>query len=218
MRPVLTRLGAVAVFAGVLVGCSGEDAPAGAEGRAAAEVCDGFAAAPAATEALRLLGGGERFRDDLSEPGKALTLLREASRAPLADAYRPQAQPYCWLLAAERAEDAEKSVRVELRPVKAAPSADSRRADEVTAYASGLRAYADDDLGKVFFSCRLPAPAHPFVVETAVWGPDGATTDDGPGTRTRLITLANAAAGHVAAELGCADTGLAEGVPVPQKA
>lgn len=192
------------------MGCSGEDAPAGAEGRAAAEVCDGFAQDPVTAGALQRLGGEDRFRADLSEPDKALTLLREASRAPLADAYRPQAVPYCWLLGAE---DGEKTVRVELRPVKAAPPADPRRADEVTSYATGLRAYADDDLGKVFFACRLPAPAHPFVVETAVWGPDGATTDGGPDSRARLITVANAAAGHVAAELGCADTGLAGGVP-----
>ncbi|MEU2239228.1 hypothetical protein ABZ572_07465 [Streptomyces sp. NPDC018338] len=155
--------------------------------------------------------GTERFEDDLSKPDKALARLREDAAAPWADSYRPQAVRYCGL---DPAEGGPKDLKIEVGAVGKGPYLGPKLAPKVTSYASGLEAFTSSTLGHLYFSCRLTAPAHTIVVETTIWGPADALKTDLE-QRTRLITLANAAARQVSAKLGCEDDGLAKGVPSP---
>lgn len=82
----------------------------------------------------------------------------------------------------------------------------------MTSYSAGLLAYSSSGIGHLYFACRRGAPARDLVIETAVWGPPGVPDTDLT-QRTRLITVANAAARRVATELGCTGTGLAPAVP-----
>ncbi|MFB7448614.1 hypothetical protein [Streptomyces sp. NPDC056194] len=212
MRSALARIGTAVAVAVVLTSCSGGDATEKPEGLAANAVCGGFAKDAEATAALKAATGSERFDDDLSKPQKALDGLRDATRAPLADSYRPLPVPYCWLLPAE---GGEKTLKVDLSPtnIKKAPGLTPGHAKRVTSYASGLQAFSSSGLGFLYFPCDLKEPAHDFVVEVQVWGPPGVPETD-LAQRTRLITLANAAARKVSAELSCQGDGLATGVPV----
>ncbi|MER5962485.1 hypothetical protein [Streptomyces sp. NPDC002057] len=211
MRSASVGAGAVLAVAALLTSCSsgdggGDTAPKGA---AAAEVCEGFAGDAPAAAALRAVMGAERFTDDLSEPEEALDGLRDATRVPRADTYRPRPLTYCRLLPAEGGTT---DLAVELGTAAKAPGLRPEHAGTVTSYTSGLQAFSSSGIGRLYFSCRLPAPAHGIVVETVVRGPAGVPDGDLE-QRTRLITLANAAARQVSAELGCAGDGLAPGVP-----
>ncbi|MFF9428965.1 hypothetical protein [Streptomyces sp. NPDC014746] len=211
MRSALVRVGATVVVAAVLASCSdGGGTSEESEGVAASAVCGGFAKDAAATAALKAATGSDRFDDDLSKPEKALDGLRDATRAPLADSYRPLPVPYCWLLPTG---GGEKTVIVKLSPTNKAPGLAPEHAKRVTSYASGLQAFSSSGLGFLYFPCDLKEPSHDFVVEVQVWGPPGVPKTDLP-QRTRLITLANAAARKVSAELGCQGDRLASGVPV----
>ncbi|WP_328944439.1 hypothetical protein OG259_25910 [Streptomyces sp. NBC_00250] len=214
MRSALGRIGVAAVAAALLTSCSGGDggdATKEPEGLAAAEVCRGFAKDAAVTAALKTATDSERFHDGLSasQPDKALDLLRDATRAPLSDSYRPQPRPYCKIW---RVGDIDKDLKIELSPASKAPGMDPELLKKVTLYTSGALAYSSSGLGNVYFSCDLKEPAHDFVVETTIWGPAGIPDADLE-QRTRLITLANAAARQVSAELGCQGDELATGVP-----
>ncbi|CAM5230471.1 hypothetical protein [Streptomyces narbonensis] len=214
MRAAVAGIGAAVAVAVLLTGCSGGDAGDGAQeakGLTAAEVCRGFAKDAPTAAALKAAMGSERFRDDLSEPDRALDLLKDATKAPPADSYRPQPVKYCRLLPAESEKD---SLSIEFGPAQKAPGLNSEHAKVVTSYASGLQAYSSSGIGRLYFSCGLKAPAHDIVVEAAVHGPGGVPDTDLE-QRTRLITLANAAARQVSAELGCEKDGLAAGVPSP---
>ncbi|MFE9136867.1 hypothetical protein [Streptomyces sp. NPDC007355] len=214
MRAVSVRIGAAAVVAALLAGCSGGDggdATKEPEGLSAAEVCGGFAKDAPAAAALKAVLGSERFEDDLSKPDKALARLHADAAAPGADSYRPQAVRYCGL---RPAEGGQKDLKIEVGAVGKGPYLGPELAGKVTSYASGLEAFTSSGLGHVYFSCRLKAPAHTIVVETAIWGPAG-IPETSLEQRTRLITLANAAARQVSGELGCEDDGLAAGVPSP---
>ncbi|SED27400.1 hypothetical protein SAMN05428939_4733 [Streptomyces sp. TLI_105] len=210
-RSVMTMAATALAVAAVLTGCGGGggEATKEPEGLTAAEACGGFAKDPAATAALKAVLGGERFEDDLSKPEKALDRLREDAAAQWADSYRPQPVTYCGLQAAD---EASKNLRIEVNAVGKGPYLGPELAESVTSYATGVEAFSSSTLGKLFFSCRLKAPAHPIVVETAVQGPAGVEETDGE-QRTRLITLANAAARDVSAKLGCEGDGLVTGVP-----
>ncbi|MEU4101629.1 hypothetical protein [Streptomyces tanashiensis] len=210
MRSALVRTGAAVAVAALLTSCSGGgESTEEPKGLTAAEACGGFAGDAAATAALKAVLGGERFQDFFSKPDKALSGLRDAAAAPWADSYRPQPVTYCGL---RPAEGGPKDLKIEVGAVRAAPAVDERLADKVTYFTSGLRAYSSSGLGKLYFSCRLKAPAHEIVVETSIWGPGGVPEADLE-QRTRLITLGNAAARAVSAELGCEGDGLATGVP-----
>ncbi|WP_406058705.1 hypothetical protein OG462_17780 [Streptomyces sp. NBC_01077] len=214
MRSALTRLGAAVAVAALLTSCSGGNDDGGAEeakGLAAAEVCGGFAKDGAAATALKAVLGSERFEDDLSKPDKALAGLRDDAAAPWDDSYRPQAVRYCGL---RPVEGGPKDLKIEVGAVGKGPYLGSKLAPKVTSYTSGLEAFTSSGLGSVYFSCRLKAPAHEIVVETTIWGPAGVPETDLE-QRTRLITLANAAARQVSKELGCEKDGLATGVPSP---
>lgn len=158
--------------------------------------------------------GGGRFDDGLakSEPEKALEELRQASPEQWAESYRPESRRYCWFWPAEGG--SEKDLQIQLSPTRSAPGLDPEHAEKVTSYASGLQAYSSSTFGRIYFSCRLKAPAHEIIVETVVRGPTGVPDTD-LAQRTRLITLANAAARQVSKELGCEKDGLATGVPSP---
>ncbi|MGW8765533.1 hypothetical protein ACWGN5_23830 [Streptomyces sp. NPDC055815] len=216
MRSVLTGIGAAVAMAALLTGCGGDGGEATKEpagGLTAAEACGGFAKDPATSAALKAVLGGERFEDDLSKPEKALDRLREDAAAPWADSYRPQPVKYCGLQAAE---EAARNLKIEVNAVGKGPYGPGPElAKKVTSYTSGLGAFTSSGLGHVYFSCSLKAPAHDIVVETTIWGPAGVPDTDLE-QRTRLITLANAAARDVSAKLGCqGEDGLAAGVPAP---
>ncbi|MFD5368275.1 hypothetical protein [Streptomyces sp. NPDC127103] len=220
MRSALTRLGAAAAVAALLTSCSGgNDGGAGTNepsGLSASEVCrGGFAEDAAATAALKAVMGGGRLYDGLakSEPDKALEELRKASPEQWAESYRPQPRRYCWIWPAGDG-GSDKDLKIELSPAKSAPGLSPDHAKKVTSYASGLQAYASSGFSRIYFSCRMKAPAHEIVVETVVQGPAGIPDAD-PDQRTRLIALANAAARQVSKELGCEKDGLAVGVPSP---
>ncbi|ROQ32635.1 hypothetical protein EDD98_1627 [Streptomyces sp. PanSC19] len=211
MRSVLTRVGTAFAVAAVLTGCGGGGgtAPQASEGLTAAEACGGFAKDASAAAALKAVLGGERFEDNLSKPEKALDRLRDDAAAPWADSYRPQPVTYCGLQAAE---EVSRNLKIQVNAVGKGPYLDPELAKSVTSYDTGVEAFSSSTLGKLFFSCRLKAPALPIVVETAVWGPaDVEKTDEEQ--RTHLITLANAAARDVSAKLGCEGDGLVTGVP-----
>ncbi|WP_234439530.1 MULTISPECIES: hypothetical protein [Streptomyces] len=212
MRSAPARIGAAIAVAVVLTGCGGGDGGDGAkepEGLRAAEVCGGFAKDADATAALKAVLGGARFEDDLSKRDRALARLRDDAAAPWADSYRPQPVKYCGL---RPAEGGQKDLKVEVGAVGKGPYLGPELAESVTSYASGLEAFSSAGIGRVYFSCRPEATAHTIVVGTTAWGPAGVPDTD-LDQRTRLVTLANAAARDVAAELGCTDTGLVEGVP-----
>ncbi|MER5207690.1 hypothetical protein [Streptomyces sp. NPDC002825] len=212
MRSVLTGIGAAVAMAALLTGCGGDggDATAGPEGLTAAEACGGFAEDAPASTALKAVLGGERYEDNLSKPEKALDRLREDAAAKWADSYRPQPVTYCGL---QSAEEVSRNLKIEVNAVGKGPYLGPELAEKVTSYTSGLEAFTSSTLGHVYFTCRLKAPAHEIVVETTIWGPAGVPDTDTE-QRTRLITLANAAARDVSAKLGCqGEDGLAAGVP-----
>ncbi|MFE5971760.1 hypothetical protein ACFQ64_06335 [Streptomyces sp. NPDC056460] len=219
MRSVLARMGVAATVVALLSSCSGGgggDRTNEPSGLSASEVCrGGFAEDAAATAALKAVMGDGRFDDGLaeSEPDKALDELRKASPEQWAESYRPESRRYCWIWPAEGG-GSEKDLQVQLSPAKSAPGLLPEHAKKVTSYASGLQAYASSGFSRVFFSCRMKAPAHQIVVETVVRGPAGIPDAD-PDQRTRLIALANAAARQVSKELGCEKDGLATGMPSP---
>ncbi|MFJ5139953.1 hypothetical protein [Streptomyces sp. NPDC088707] len=221
MRSALTRLGAAAAVAALLTSCSGgnDDGGAGTKepgGLSAAEVCrGGFAEDAAATAALKDVMGDGRFGDGLaeSEPDKALDELRKASPEQWAESYRPESRRYCWFWPAGDG-GGEKDLQIQLSPARSAPGLNPEHAKKVTSYASGLQAYASSGFSRVYFTCRVKAPAREIVVETVVRGPAGIPDTD-LDRRTRLVTLANAAARKVSKELGCEKDGLATGVPSP---
>ncbi len=209
MRSALSGIAVAGALAAVLTGCSGGEATKEPEGLTAAEACGGFAKDAPAAAALEAVLGGERFEDDLSKPEKALDRLREDAAAPWADSYRPQPVRYCGLQAAD---EATQDVRIEVSAVGKGPYLGPELAKSVTSYATGVEAFSSSTLGKLYFTCRLKAPAHPIVVETAVRGPADVEETDLE-QRTRLVTLANAAARDVSAKLGCEGDGLVTGVP-----
>ncbi|MFE9737931.1 hypothetical protein [Streptomyces sp. NPDC006477] len=214
MRAVSVRIGAAAVVAALLAGCSGGDggdATKEPEGLSAAEVCGGFAKDAPAAAALKAVLGSERFEDDLSKPDKAVARLRADAAAPWADSYRPQAVKYCGL---RPVEGGQKDLGIDVGAVGKGPYLGPELAGKVTSYTSGLQAFSSSGLAKLYFSCRREAPARTIVVETAVRGPAG-TPETDLEQRTRLITLANAAARQISEELGCEEDGLVTGMPAP---
>lgn len=91
---------------------------------------------------------------------------------------------------------------------------DPRLAKSATYFSTGVRAYSSDNLAWVYFKCRVKAPAHEIVIEAQFGGPDGHKPPQ-KDIRAHRITVANAAARQVAADLGCQKPGLVEGVPKP---
>lgn len=213
MRFALARIGAAVAVTALLTSCSGGDGEAAKEpeGLTAAEACGGFAKDVATTAALKAVLGGDRFEDNYSKPDRAIDRLRDDAASPWAESYRPQPVTYCGL---RPVEGGQKDLKIEVGAVGKGPFLGPMLAEQVTSYASGIEAFTSSTLGHVYFSCRLKAPAHEIVVETTIWGPAGAPATDLE-QRTRLITLANAAARQVSAKLGCGKDGLATGVPSP---
>ncbi|MGW4723537.1 hypothetical protein [Streptomyces sp. NPDC004291] len=211
--------GAAAVaLAALLAGCSGGDGGDGGgaaapKGLSAAEVCGGFAGEAPAAAALGAVVGGGRFEDDRSKPDEALGGLRDAAAAPRADAYRPQPVRYCGIRPAGSGTE---GIAIEVDAVGKGPYLGPELAPSVTSYASGIEAFSSSGLAKLHFSCRLAAPARAIVVRTSVRGPAGVPDTDLE-QRTRLITLANAAARQISAALGCTGDGLVKGVPTETK-
>ncbi|MEU2231836.1 hypothetical protein [Streptomyces vietnamensis] len=213
MRSALTGIGTALAVAAVLTGCGGGGGGATKEpeGLTAAEACGGFAEDVPVSAALKGVLGGDRFEDNLSKPEKAVERVREDAVAPRADSYRPQPVTYCGL---QSAEEVSRNLKIEVVAAGKGPYGPGPKlAERVTSYASGLAAFTSSGLGHVYFSCRLKEPAREVVVETTIWGPAGVPDTDLE-QRTRLITLANAAARQVSAKLGCqGEDGLATGVP-----
>ncbi|MFE5593376.1 hypothetical protein [Streptomyces sp. NPDC056549] len=188
-------------------GCTTGTDDAAVVGQAATEVCGGFARERSAASALEAIAGkGVRLTADRSEPDRVVSDLRKAARTTQSGKARMAGIPFCTL---EAAEDEKNVLDVTLHEALAVPAGD---ADSVTAYATGRLATSSDLFASVYFTCRLTAPAHAIVLDDELERADENEADH-PGIRDAQITLANAAARHVAAELGCTDTGLVEGVP-----
>ncbi|MFJ7955420.1 hypothetical protein ACIQ62_03910 [Streptomyces sp. NPDC096319] len=198
----------VAVLAMAATGCATgtDDAAAG---QAAAEVCGGFAEEPDAASALRAIAGEDaRLTSDQSEPGRVVDELKKAARTPQSGKQRMKGVPFCTL---ETAGDEKNVLSITFREALAIPGNEAVK-ELTTVYSTGRRATSADLFASIYFTCRLAAPAHEIVVAAELERADE-NEADGPGIRDEQITLANAAARHVAAEWGCAGTGLAEGVP-----
>ncbi|MFF5789956.1 hypothetical protein ACFY8P_33905 [Streptomyces sp. NPDC012693] len=188
--------------------CSAGDG-AGSEGQSAAEVCGGFAKDPAVASALEAIAGeGASLTSDGSEPEKVLNDLRTAARTPQSGKERMRGIPFCAL---ETAGDEKNVLTVTLREALAEPTGNASK-EFVTAYSTGRLATSSDRYASVHFTCRLEAPAHDILLDAELERADENEADHS-GIREDQITLANAAAGHVAAELGCTGTRLVEGVP-----
>ncbi|MFC9588239.1 hypothetical protein ACFTUC_00220 [Streptomyces sp. NPDC056944] len=159
--------------------------------------------------ALEAIGGkGVRLTSDRSEPDRIVSELRKAARTPQSGKARRAGIPFCTL---EVAGDEKNVLDVTLREALVVPAGDTSK-DLVTAYATGRLATSSDLFASIYFTCRMPAPAHAIVLDAELERADENEADH-PGIRDEQITLANAAARHVAAELGCEDTGLVAGVP-----
>ncbi|MFI2350151.1 hypothetical protein ACH492_24480 [Streptomyces sp. NPDC019443] len=215
MRNMLSRLmvpAAVVVMA-VTTGCSSDSGGGDrGQGKPADEVCGAFAKDDAASAALNAISGGGNFTSSLSEPEKVIVALREAARTQSSAQERAQSRHFCWLLPAEGGET---DLIIDFREVTGVPQRDARLEDSVTYFSTGGLASSSDSLASVFFKCRMKAPAHEIVIAAQLRGPAGNNASK-KGIRGNQITVANAAARKVAADLGCQnDTKLVSGVPKP---
>ncbi|WP_086826385.1 hypothetical protein [Streptomyces sp. NRRL B-24572] len=200
----------VAALALAATGCAkGTDDDTAAKGQAATEVCGGFAEEPGVAPALEAIAGkGVRLTGDRSEPDRVVSELRKAARTPQSGKKRMAGIPFCTL---ETAGDEKNVLSITLREALAVPGSDASK-DLVTAYSTGRLATSSDLYASIYFTCRMPSPAHAIVLDAELERADENEADHA-GIRDEQITLANAAARHVAAELGCAETRLVEGVP-----
>lgn len=190
-------------------GCTTGTDDATAKGQSASEVCGGFAADPAVAAALEAIAGkGASLTSDGSEPDRVLTDLRTGARTPQGGKERMRGIPFCTL---ETAGDEKNVLSITLREALSVPASDASN-EFVTTYTTGRLATSSDLHASVYFTCRMKAPAHEIILNAELERADENDADH-PGIRDEQITLANAAARHVAAALGCADARLVEGVP-----
>ncbi|MFE0700444.1 hypothetical protein [Streptomyces sp. NPDC058872] len=179
------------------------------KGQVASEVCGGFAAEPAAASALEAIAGkGVLLTSDQSEPDRGLGELRKATETPQSGKSFMKGVPFCVL---EAAPGEQNILTITVREALAVPSDDAGK-EFVTFYSSGLLASSSDLHASIYFMCRMKEPAHGIVIEAGLERADENEADR-VGIREGQITLANAAARHVAAALGCTGTGLVERVP-----
>ncbi|KQX17280.1 hypothetical protein ASC82_03505 [Streptomyces sp. Root431] len=210
MRATVRRVALPAVVLMMAaVGCTSGSDSATPKGQPASEVCGGFAADPTVAAALEAIAGkGASLTSDGSEPERVLTELREAARTPQGGKERMRGIPFCTL---ETAGDEKDVLSIVLREALAIPSSDSSE-EFVTSYSVGRLATSSDLFASLYFTCRTKAPAHEILLVAELDRADENEADH-PGIRDEQITLANAAARHVAAALGCADARLVTGVP-----
>lgn len=198
-----------AVLVMALVGCTPGFGSTTPKGQPASEVCGGFAVDPVVATALEAIAGkGASLTSDGSEPDRVLTDLRKAARTPQSGKKRLQGIPFCKL---ETAVDEKNVLDITFREALAVPTGDAVK-EFATFYSTGRQATSAILHASIYFTCRMPAPAHEIVLVTELDRADENEADH-PGIRDEQITLANAAARHVAAALGCADTRLVAGVP-----
>ncbi|MGW6395856.1 hypothetical protein ACWFR1_36360 [Streptomyces sp. NPDC055103] len=173
------------------------------------EICGGFAKDPAVASALEAIAGkGASLTSDGSEPDRVLTDLRTAARTPQSGKERMRGIPFCTL---ETAGDEKNVLSITLREALSVPASEASN-ELVTTYTTGRLATSSDLHASVYFMCPMKAPAHEIVLNAELERADENDADH-PGIRDEQITLANAAARHVAAALGCGDTRLVTGVP-----
>lgn len=210
MRTMLRMFLVPVVAMVVTAGCS-SDSGGGekTEGESANEVCGAFAKDAASSAALKVIAGGGNFTSDLSEPEKVLDTLREAARTEQSGSQRMQGIPFCWLLPTK---GGEADLRIDFREVSEVPEPDARL--KVTYFSTGERASSSDSLASVFFKCRMKAPARQIIIAAQLRGPEGNKAPQ-KDVRAHQITVVNAAARKVAADLGCQNDGLVDGVPKP---
>ncbi|MEX0170758.1 hypothetical protein [Streptomyces sp. LMG1-1-1.1] len=187
---------------------SGSDEEA-AHGQSVSEVCGGFAAEPVEASALGAIAGKDaRLTSGGSEPDRVVSELRKAARTPQSGKQRMKGVPFCVL---ETAGNERNVLSITVREALAVPGNEGVK-ELATFYSTGRRASSSDLFASIYFRCRLAAPAHEIVLDAELERADENEADHA-GIRDEQITLANAAARHVAARLGCADTGLVDGVP-----
>ncbi|MCX5226504.1 hypothetical protein ABZY16_13855 [Streptomyces sp. NPDC006553] len=211
MRSTVHKLALpAAVLVMAAVACTAGSESETPKGQSASEVCGGFAADPAAAAALEAIAGkGASLTDDGSEPDRVLIDLRKAARTPQSGKQRTKGIPFCTL---ETAGDEKNVLHLTVREALAVPASEGSK-ELVTAYSTGRLATSSDLYASLYFSCRMKPPAHEIVLDVELHRADENEADH-PGIRDEQITLADAAAQDVAAELGCAGTELVKGVPV----
>ncbi|WP_369144504.1 hypothetical protein [Streptomyces sp. R44] len=199
----------VAALVMAATGCTQGTDDAAAKGQSASEVCGGFAEEPRVASALQAVAGeGVRLTSNRSEPDRVVSELRKAARTPQSGKKRMAGIPFCTL---EAAEDGKNVLTLTVREALAVPGGDASK-DLVTTYATGRLATSSDLFASIYFTCRMPAPAHEIVLDAELERADENEADHA-GVRDEQIVLANAAARHVADELGCTETRLVDGVP-----
>ncbi|MFJ3585326.1 hypothetical protein ACIPPS_24300 [Streptomyces sp. NPDC090127] len=189
--------------------CSGGEDAAEGRGEVAAEVCDGFAGQPVVASALEAIAGqGVALSSSGAEPERVLRDLKAAGLKPQSGKSRTPGIPFCTL---ETAGDERNVLSLTFREALALPSGQAA-ADGVTGYATGALATSSDSYAAIYFPCRMQPPAHEIVVAAELERADENGADH-EGLRDDQITLVNAAARKVAAQLGCQDPRLPVSVP-----
>lgn len=213
MRTKLRMVMVPAVVMAVTAGCtSNSDGGDEAKGKPAGEVCGAFAADAPASAALKAIAGDGNFTSGLSEPDKVLDTLREASRREQGGKTRPQGMSSCWLLPAK---GGELDLRIDFREALEVPDRDVRLEKSVTYFSTGERASSSDSRATVYFKCRMKAPAHEITISGELQR-SAQNEEPEKDIRAHQVTVVNAAARKIAADLGCQnDTKLVSGVPKP---
>ncbi|MFD9224419.1 hypothetical protein ACFWDI_31505 [Streptomyces sp. NPDC060064] len=198
------------VVLGAAAGCSSDNGGKDAmKGKPVADVCDGFAKDAPALNALRAIVGDGDFADDRSLPDETLKALREAD-GELTTKELASGTPLCRLQAAK---DGESALDIDFREALVVPKGRDR--PTFSYFITGEDALSANRFAKILFECRMKEPAKKIIVaaELERSNKSEASEKDLPGLQ---ITVLNAAARKVAAELGCQnDTKLVSGVPKP---
>jgi hypothetical protein len=214
MRTALRMLmvPAVVVMA-VTVGCS-SNGGGGTEdqGKPPGEVCGAFAKDAPSSAALAAIAGKGNLTNRLSEPDEVLKALREAARTEQQGKERMKGIPFCWL---QRAKDGKPVLHVTFREALALPSRDAADEAVATFFSTGELASSSVAFAPVYFKCRMKAPAHEILIAAELERSDENKAPE-KDIRTNQMTVVNAAARKVAADLGCQnDTKLVTGQPRP---
>ncbi|MFD7444139.1 hypothetical protein [Streptomyces sp. NPDC059909] len=216
MRSTLRMLmvpAAVVVLA-ASAGCSSgvDDA---AKGKSAEEICGAIAKNAPASTAFKAIAGEGNLEDTLAEPDRLLKDLRAAALEPQSGKTRMKGIPFCW---PRSAKDGKGVFMLTFREALALPGRSADDEKVATFFATGEQASSSDYYASVYFKCRMKAPAHEILIDAELERADENEASE-KSIRVHQITVANAAARKVAADLGCQnDTKLVSGVPTPTPA
>ncbi|MET9801333.1 hypothetical protein [Streptomyces sp. NPDC006368] len=212
MRTVLRYFMASVAVVLAVSGCSSGEGDDAAKGRRVEETCGAFAKSPPASTAFKSIAGTENVDEDRSEPDRVLKDLRAAALKPQSGKTLMEAIPFC---SPKSARDGKDVFLLTFREALALPGRDAASEKVATFFASGELASASDLRASVYFTCRMKSPAHDILIAAEL---ERAEENQVPqrDIRSDQVTVVNAAARKVAADLGCQnDTKLVTGTPRP---